>query len=113
NHHITATTYQCVHRQSFVKQAETYSDQKPFDNITAKGPGVSRVNNEMSDHSSKTPHFRHMKMLIISEDLAKQKGTLINLLYHYIRNEKIHRGAQLVVSKDSAKSMLDFQHTNH
>src|SRR5699024_6614748 len=95
--------------QRFVNPAETSSDQKAFDNITRKVHGVTRVNNEMPDLSSKTSHIENMKMLIISEDLAKQKGTLINLLDHYIRDVKIRRGAQVVVSKDSAKSMLDFQ----
>lgn len=102
-------TNQFVLPQSFVNPAEAASDQKAFDNITVKGHGVSRVNNEMSALSSKTPYFGHMKMLIISEELAKQKGTLTNLLDHYIRDVKIRRGAQIVVSKDSAKSMLDFQ----
>src|SRR5699024_11438487 len=74
---------QFVLPQSFINPAEQASDQKAFDNITGKGRSVSRVNEEMSANSSKTPYFEHIKMLIISEELAKQEGTLINLLDHY------------------------------
>src|SRR5699024_2302420 len=73
------------------------------------GQAVSRVNEEMSANSSKTPYFGHMKMLIISEELAKQKGTLINLLDHYLRDVKIRRGTNLIVSEGDANEVLGFQ----
>src|SRR5699024_7108844 len=102
-------TNQFVLPQSFINPAEQASDQKAFDNITGKGRSVSRVNEEMSANSSKTPYFGHIKMLIISEELAKQEGTLINLLDHYIRDVKIRRGTNLIVSKGDAKEVLGFQ----
>src|SRR5699024_4796836 len=89
--------------------AEQASDQKAFDNITGKGRSVSRVNEEMSANSSKTPYIEHIKMLIISEELAKQEGTLINLLDHYIRNVKIRRDTKLNVSKANAKEVIGIQ----
>ena len=106
---IYSITNQFVLPQSFINPAEQASDQKAFDNITGKGQAVSRVNEEMSANSSKTPYFGHIKMLIISEELAKQEGTLINLLDHYIRDVKIRRGTHLIVSKGDAKEVLGFQ----
>src|SRR5699024_4112832 len=70
---IYSITNQFVLPQSFINPAEQDSDQKAFDNITGKGRSVSRVNEEMSANSSKTPYLGHIKMLIISEELAKQE----------------------------------------
>src|SRR5699024_6227318 len=67
---IYSITNQFVLPQSFINPAEQASDQKAFENITGKGRSVSRVNEEMSANSSKTPYFGHIKMLIISEELA-------------------------------------------
>src|SRR5699024_2650230 len=102
-------TNQFVLPQSFINPAEQASDQKAFDNITGKGRSVSRVNEEMSANSSKTPYFGHIKMLIIPEELAKQEGTLINLLDHYIRDVKIRRCINLIVSKGDAIEVLGYQ----
>src|SRR5699024_11217284 len=84
-------------------------DEKASDNITGKGRSVSRANEEMSANNSKTPYFGHIKMLIISEELAKQKGTLIKLLDHYIRDVKIRRVTNLIVSEGDEKGVLGFQ----
>src|SRR5699024_10855706 len=75
-----------------------------------KGRSDSRVNEEMSANSSKTPYFGHIKMLIISEELVKQEGTLINLFDHYIRDVKILCGTNLIVLKGDDKVVLVYQH---
>src|SRR5690625_2500919 len=106
---IYSITNQFVLPQSFINPAEQASDQKAFDNITGKGRSVSRVNEEMSANSSKTPYFEHIKMLIISEELAKQDGTFIYLLDHYLRDVIIRCVTNLIVSKGHAKEVLGFQ----
>src|SRR5699024_8141544 len=106
---IYSITNQFVLGQSFINPSELASDQKAFDSITGNGRSVSGVNEQMSAHSSKTPYLGHIKMLSISEELAKQEGTLVNLLDHYIRDVKIRRGTNLIVSKGDAEEVLGFQ----
>src|SRR5699024_2559124 len=86
---IYSITNQFVLPKSFKNPTEQASYQKSIDKITGKGRYVSRINEEMSANISKTPYIEHIKMLIISEELAKQVGTLINLLEYYIRDVKI------------------------
>src|SRR5699024_11709344 len=102
---IYSITNQFVLPQSFINPAEQASDQKAFDNITGKGRSVSRGNEEMSANSSKTHYYGDIKMLIISEELAKIDETLISLLDHYIRSVKISHDKHHIVAIWHAKEL--------
>lgn len=84
-------------------------DEEPFSNITTRGMGIYQINDDISARSSKTPYYEHMKVLVISKDLAENPDTLVKLLDYYLRDVSIRRGLLIAVSKGDAKSILDFQ----
>lgn len=85
------------------------SDEEPFSNITIHGQGIYRINDDISARSSKTPYYEHMKVLLISEDLAEKPDIVVKLLDYYLRDLSIRRGLLIAVTKGEAKSMLEVQ----
>lgn len=83
-------------------------NEKPFLNITSRGKSIYNTNEELSTKSSKVPFFEHLMILIVSEEVAKEKHLFSNLLDTFLRDVKIRRGIKIIVSKDEAKTILDF-----
>ena len=49
------------------------SEQKAFLNITSEGASIYRMGEELTVKTSKTPYYEHLKIIIISEELVKEK----------------------------------------
>src|SRR5699024_9715284 len=70
---------------------------------------------DLAEDNADEPVYSITDLFVLSlsfinpEELAKQKGTLINLIDHYLRDVKIRRGTNLIVSEGDAKEVLGFQ----
>lgn len=110
---IFSVTNQIVISKGFANLAEGGSDdQQAFLNLTTKGHSIYRTNEELSGKSSKVPYYEHLRILIISEKIAKTEHLLNELLDRYVRDPKIRRGIKIFITKnDEGKKLLDFQTT--
>src|SRR5699024_2323143 len=105
---IYSVTDQLVIPESF-GATEGGSNQQAFFNLTETGSSIYQIDEEIPQTSSKTPYYEHLKVLAISEEVAKTDHLIIQLLDRYLRDVTLRRGIQVIVSEDEAKSLLDLQ----
>lgn len=81
---------------------------KAFLNVTDKGKSIYRINEGISANTSKVPYFEHIKIIVISEELAKTDHVFVKLLDTFIRDVDMRRGIKVIVTKGEAKKVLEF-----
>lgn len=103
-----------ITNQMVLSSGMTYStqgssgNQKAFLNFTETVDSIYKVDEEIASISSKVPFYEHLALLIISENVGKEKHLFSNLLDTYIRDVNLRRGIKVVVSEGEAKKILDF-----
>lgn len=99
-------TDQLVLPTSFGNTAQGESDE-PFLNLTMNGASIYRINEELSAISSKTPYYEHLKIIVISEQVAKTDQLMRNLVDRYIRDVALRRGVYVIIAKNQASNLLE------
>lgn len=92
---------------------ESGGGERAFLNYTSTGTSIYKMEEKVSTVSSKVPYYEHLSVLVISEDVAKQKHLFSKLLDTYIRDVNLRRGIKVVVSKGEAKKLLEFTSPNY
>lgn len=82
-------------------------------NYTSTGKSIYKMEEKIASISSKVPYYEHSVVLVISEDIAKQKHLFSNLLDTYIRDVNLRRGIKVVVSEGEAKKLLEITSPNY
>ncbi|ASN07024.1 Ger(x)C family spore germination protein [Virgibacillus necropolis] len=80
--------------------------QKAFTNITASGESIFEISRKFAAKTSKTPFYEHLKVIVVSEEIAKTPQLFESIMDVYIRNNEMRRSVKVVVSKDEAKNVL-------
>ena len=84
-------------------------NEKPFLNITTNGNNIYRNNEEITSKTSKVPFFEHLKVLIVSEEVARISRAFPELLDTFIRDVNMRRSIKIIIAKENnAKEILDF-----
>ncbi len=80
-------------------------------NITSEGETLLAATREMVTRTSRTPYIEHLKMIIISERLAKI-GNLGSVLDLYLRDNEARRGTKIFVSQGNPREALEVDPQN-
>ena len=80
--------------------------EKAFYNIEAEEATMSTVSAKISSKTSRSPFFEHLKVIIISDKIAKQKGALVDILDFYIRDSEMRRAVKVMIAKGEASKVL-------
>lgn len=80
-------------------------------NISAPADTVFEATRAMASRNSQTPFYEHLKLLILSEEVAKQ-GYLPDLLDVFLRDHELKRSVQVMISEGEARSILDVKPQN-
>ncbi|API93534.1 Ger(x)C family spore germination protein [Virgibacillus sp. 19R1-5] len=85
------------------------AQQEAYKNITVTGGSVFEIFREMATLSSETPFFSHMKVVIVSEEVAKEPELLSKVMDVFIRDHEMRRGIKVAIAKEGlqAKDILD------
>lgn len=83
------------------------SEAKAFVNISANGDSMYAIDQEMASLTSKTPFFQHIKVLVVSEELATIPNFFTELLDIYIRDTEMRRGIKVILADGKAKDILE------
>lgn len=83
------------------------SEENAFVNISASGNSLYAVDQKMDSLTSKTPFFQHLKVLVVSEDVAKIPYFFTELLDIYIRDAEMRRGIKVIIAEGKAKEILE------
>lgn len=76
-------------------------------NITLEGNSILSVIAKMSVMTSRTPFFEHLKIVVISEAVARTEYGFANMLDYFLRNNDARRSVAIMISKGEAKQALD------
>lgn len=79
---------------------------EPFMNISADGISLFQIDQEMSKLTNKLPFFEHLKIIIVSEEIASTPHLFSNLIDVYVRSPEMRRGIKVVISEE-AKLLLN------
>lgn len=83
-----------------------------FTNVSASGDSIDAMDTEMASLTSKMPFFEHLKLLVISEELASESHLFANTFDIFLRSNQMRRTVKVVVAGDEARELLDFQPKN-
>lgn len=84
----------------------------PYMNISENGKSIDSITQKIANKTNKIPFFEHLKVIVISEELASTPGLLANVLDIFMRNRDTDRGIDVIISKDKAKDILEIEPEN-
>jgi spore germination protein len=105
-------TYQFVEPRGLGSPTQGAGQAKAFLNLTGSGDSALEVTRDFANNTSRTPYFEHMKMIIISEEAAKEEHIFSNLLDFYLRDNEMRRGAKVLVGKDPKEILNTDPHSD-
>lgn len=83
--------------------------KKAYTNLTGSGESMFKIIRKMSTQTSRALYFEHLKILVISEEVAKKPNLIASLLDLYIRDQEMRRGIKVLVSEGKAKNILEIE----
>src|SRR5690606_16484946 len=105
-------TYQFVVPSSFQgngtggQAAGGSSDGKPYLNVTSEGKTIFQITRQLSTRLSRSPFLQHVKIIVLSEQLARQ-GYLYDALDLFVRDHEMRRAAKVMVTDGEARDALN------
>ncbi|NEW05153.1 Ger(x)C family spore germination protein [Paenibacillus sp. SYP-B3998] len=85
---------------------------KAYFNLSTTENSMPALSGRMSSKTSRSPYFEHLKMILISDKLAKSKSNFADLLDYYLRNSEMRRGVQILITEGKAADVLNIQANN-
>lgn len=86
-------------------------DSKAFMNVSTEGDTLFETTRQLATRVSRTPFYPHMKVLIISEDVARS-GEFPNVVDLFLRDHEMRRGTKVMIAKDEARKVLNVKAPN-
>lgn len=87
------------------------SGEKPYLNLTSEGKTIFQITRQMSAETSRTPYLQHLKIILLSEELAK-KGYLYDALDIFVRDHEMRRAAKVMITEGDAKKAMEINAQN-
>ncbi|MEH7123783.1 Ger(x)C family spore germination protein [Bacillus sp. JJ1773] len=87
------------------------SGDKPYLNLTSEGKTIFQITRQMASETSRIPYMQHLKVILLSEELA-QKGYLYDALDIFVRDHEMRRAAKVVITEGEAKKALEVNAQN-
>ncbi|MED1784911.1 Ger(x)C family spore germination protein [Brevibacillus fortis] len=78
-----------------------------YHNLISEGDSLFEISRELATRTSRTPFYQHMKILIVSEDVARTKNGFARALDFYLRDPDSRRSSKVFISNGPAKEVLE------
>lgn len=75
-------------------------------NLSSSANTMFTAARDMSFLTSRSPYLQHLRMILISEELA-EKGELANSLDLFLRDHEMRRATKIMVTEGEARQLLD------
>lgn len=85
------------------------SADKTYTNETAKGKNPQVLSHYIASGTSRKPSYQHLKILVFSEELAKQPNMIPKLSDMFMRDVDMRRGVKVFIAEDKAKDILEME----
>ncbi|CAG7627751.1 Spore germination protein B3 [Paenibacillus solanacearum] len=83
-----------------------------FLNLTSEGDTIFDVDRQISARASRSPYYEHMKVIIISEHVAKESGEFARIMDFFLREPEMRRSAKVLISNGEARGALEITPKN-
>lgn len=83
------------------------SGPKAYTNLSATGISLLEISRKMSTKTNRTPFYEHLKVLIVSKELAQEKGLFTKIMDVFIRDQEMRRSIKVIISEGKAKKILE------
>jgi len=77
--------------------------------MTVEGTTLSTMEANLAQRMSRAPFFEHLKLLVISESVARRPGELAETIDFFLRDNQMRRSTRVMVTPDKAADILDTQ----
>ncbi|AUJ23201.1 Spore germination protein A3 precursor [Virgibacillus dokdonensis] len=83
--------------------------QEAYHNITITGSSIFEIIREMATSANERLFFQHMKVVVVSDQVAKKPQLFSKVMDVYIRDHEMRRGMTVLIAKEGteAKEILD------
>lgn len=84
-------------------------EEKPFSDLSASGSSLSEIGQNMSLLTAHEPFYEHLKIIVFSDDLAKEPGVFDSLADVFIRYDEMRRGTRVFITEGKASDILEIE----
>ncbi|WP_208591118.1 Ger(x)C family spore germination protein [Gracilibacillus suaedae] len=84
-------------------------EQAAFKNISTTGQSSFQLSRQMLGLTNLIPNYEHLKILIISSDIARDPKLFSSIVDGFIRDHEMRRGIKVMVSEGDAKDVLNIK----
>lgn len=92
-------------------QGEASSNQAYF-NMEVDDFTMSKLISDISAKTSRAPFLEHLKVIIISDNVARENGHFADTIDFYLRDSQMRRSVKVLVTKGKAKDVLEITPPN-
>lgn len=98
-------TYQMVVPRALGSQngGGSSGSTEPYFNLTSTGDSMIGITRQMASRTSRTPFAEHLKIILVSEQLAQQ-AIFSDVLDVYLRDHEMRRSTKVIITDGTAKS---------
>ncbi|RKD21027.1 hypothetical protein BEP19_15210 [Ammoniphilus oxalaticus] len=96
-----ALTYQFVMPGTLGGQGEEGNQSQSFFNFTSTGESLLKITREFATRTGRSPYLEHLKVILVSEELAKRRGDFANAVDFFIRFHESRRNTKIFIVEGS------------
>ncbi|GGP08899.1 Ger(x)C family spore germination protein [Oceanobacillus neutriphilus] len=85
------------------------SSQKPYTNLSLSGNSLFEISREMALIQGNAPFYEHLKLIVVSEELAREPNIFANSMDILLRDPEMRRETKVVISDQKAKDILEIK----
>ncbi|KAB8137711.1 Ger(x)C family spore germination protein [Gracilibacillus oryzae] len=82
-------------------------DKKAFQNISATGQSPFQITRNMLSLTDLIPNSEHLKILIISDEVAREPDLFSSVTDSFIRDHEMRREVKVMITNGKAKDLLE------
>lgn len=107
NYHLLLTN-QFVTTQAITTSGEEGAgEQEAYMNVAAGGDSLFKISDKMAVKISDPPFYGHLKVIIVSKELAATPHLFANMLDLFLSGKQMRRDLKVIVADGEANKMLD------
>ncbi|WP_373895269.1 Ger(x)C family spore germination protein [Virgibacillus sp. CBA3643] len=92
--------------------SEMGGEGKAFSNLSVSGGSIFAIVREMATLTSKMPYFEHLKVIVVSEEVAREPNLFSSLMDFYNRDHEMRREIRVLISEGKASEILEMDPAN-
>ncbi|MFC5464288.1 Ger(x)C family spore germination protein [Lederbergia graminis] len=111
-HHRLLLTSQIAVPPNLGTPSNSGAGGKGYMNLSASGESMYAIAQDIANQTNKIPFFEHVKLVVISEEVAAIPELFANVMDVLIRNRDTRRGIKVLIAKGKAKDILNIEPEN-